>query len=180
MKLAINPDSISIFVGDTIDLTANKMVSSWSTSNAAVATVSSTGKVAGIAEGRAVITATAGSEGATSVVLVRKRPEVQSISMALTSYHGKVGDQLFPAVTVVADSGVDKRFRCGSDNAAVATGDTTRVNGVLVGWFKLVSVSPLNGTSPVQVWCETLQTHTFPNGTKDRLKTGGQVFVAPK
>lgn len=178
VRFAVSPKTVSIFKGDTLQLTLNKS-GTCSTANTTTASVTSTNRVVGVGVGLARIVCTAGNELDTALVTVNKRPEVQSISMTLTTYTGSRGDQLYPSVTVAADAGASTVFRCGSNNPAVATGDTTRVGGVLKGWFKLISTSPLNGASPVQVWCETVMTHTFPDGTQDRLRTSAQIFVKP-
>ena len=57
-KLTLNESEISVAVAATFQLTANMEVT-WSSSNAAIATVSETGLVQGIAEGEATITAKA-------------------------------------------------------------------------------------------------------------------------
>ena len=57
-KLTLNESEISVAVAATFQLTANMEVT-WSSSNTAIATVSETGLVAGVAEGEATITAKA-------------------------------------------------------------------------------------------------------------------------
>ena len=57
-KLTLNESEISVAVAATFQLTANMEVT-WSTSNAAIATVSASGLVEGIAKGEATITAKA-------------------------------------------------------------------------------------------------------------------------
>ena len=71
-KLALNESSITVAVAATFQLTANLTVT-WASSNDAVAGVSSTGLVSGIAAGNAVITATS-EDGQTATCNVTVTP----------------------------------------------------------------------------------------------------------
>jgi acid phosphatase type 7 len=79
-SVTVTPSSASIAVGGTVQLTATasppKAASSftWSTSNAAVATVSASGLVTGVAAGTATIRASSGGVIGTSTVTVTSSP----------------------------------------------------------------------------------------------------------
>jgi len=78
--VTVSPSSASIVVSGTVQLTATasppKSATSftWTTSNAAVATVSASGLVTGVAAGAATIRATAGSASGASTVTVTTTP----------------------------------------------------------------------------------------------------------
>ena len=67
--LELTETSITLKVGDTHQLTANVAVESWTSSNPAVAAVSN-GLVVAVAEGTAIVSATAAGVTKTCVVLV--------------------------------------------------------------------------------------------------------------
>ncbi len=74
--LTINPNSQSIFVGDTVKLVANPIPEdttdkiTWSSSNESIATVSQDGTVTGKAKGVATITVTCGNKTASCAITV--------------------------------------------------------------------------------------------------------------
>lgn len=76
--LKLDPTSVTLKVGETASITANVAVTSWASNNEAVATVvpgndgGLTAKVTAVAEGNAIISATANGETKTCVVLVEK------------------------------------------------------------------------------------------------------------
>ena len=82
-SVVVNPPSATVFVGATQQLTAQVSAAggvplptrpiSWTTSNAAVATVTSGGFVTAVAVGNATITATSGGISATSAITVSKK-----------------------------------------------------------------------------------------------------------
>lgn len=75
-SVTVTPDTASIAVDDTVQLTATVSPSgadqtvAWTTSDATKATVSATGLVTGVAAGSATITATAGGKTDTAVITV--------------------------------------------------------------------------------------------------------------
>lgn len=73
-NLELSETSISLKAGETHQLTANVKVESWTTSNAAVATVAD-GLVTAVAEGNAIISATANGVTKTCVVLVAAKED---------------------------------------------------------------------------------------------------------
>ena len=69
--LTLTPTSLTLKVGETGTITANVTVETWASNNEAVATVAN-GVVTAVAEGNAIISATANGETKTCVVLVEK------------------------------------------------------------------------------------------------------------
>ncbi len=79
-SVAVSPDSAAVLVGQTLQLTATPLDASgnslsgrtvtWTTSNSALATVSPTGLVTGVAAGSATITATSEGQSGTAALTV--------------------------------------------------------------------------------------------------------------
>ncbi len=86
-SVSVAPSSASIAIGATIQLTATVSPPSgasllvWSSSNSAVASVSSTGLVTGVAAGNATITASAGGVSGTSAIVVTTTPPPSGVVM---------------------------------------------------------------------------------------------------
>lgn len=73
LTLELTEDFVNLRVGDQHQLTANVPVSSWSSSEESVATITQDGLVTAIAEGYAVITATA--DGVTQTCIIQVSPK---------------------------------------------------------------------------------------------------------
>src|SRR4029079_18113842 len=79
-SVSVTPPSATVAIGSTTQLTATANPTGsattfvWASSNPAVATVSSTGLVKGVATGTASITATAGEKTGTSLITVPAPP----------------------------------------------------------------------------------------------------------
>lgn len=73
LTLELTEDFVNLRVGDQHQLTANVPVSSWSSSKESVATITQDGLVTAIAEGYAVITATA--DGVTQTCIIQVSPK---------------------------------------------------------------------------------------------------------
>src|SRR3989454_826921 len=81
-SVAVSPASASVTVGQTVQLTATPKDASgnplsgravtWATSNGAIATVSASGVVTGVAAGAATITATSGGKSGSAIVIVAR------------------------------------------------------------------------------------------------------------
>lgn len=112
--LKLDPTSLSLKVGETATITANIAVETWTSSNAEVATVAA-GLVTAVAEGNAIISATANGETKTCVVVVNKGG-----SDPTPSGQGVKGTKIWP---VVLDAVTAEK------NAALIAGDF-RVNDV--------------------------------------------------
>ena len=115
--VTVTPGSATLKVGETVTLTAsvatdnsNKAVT-WSTSDAAKASVSTDGKVTAIAAGNATITATAAADaGAKSSALITITADkgVQSVTVAPSNAILAPGQTLQAGATVATTSGVAK------------------------------------------------------------------------
>lgn len=131
--LALSETSLTLTVGETHTLTATATVEAWETSNAQVATVAD-GVVTALAEGNAIISATAKGVTKTCVVLVK--------SAAGESSKAEVkGSQIWPIILdattteansskIVANFGPDEvnRFLYVWDNTYVANDNPTGKN----------------------------------------------------
>ena len=106
----------------------------WSTSNAAVATVSG-GKVVAVAPGSATITAKAGEVSASCTVTVAKKViPVSGISLDNTSVPLKEGQEIQLTATVTPEDATDKTVTWSSDKINIATVDNTgKVKAVAEG-----------------------------------------------
>jgi len=139
--VTLNVTSATLSVGGSLQLTATALDASgnvvsvtvaWSSSNAAVATVTSTGLVTAVAAGTAAITATADGQTASATIMV----EVPVASVDVTP----VTDSVFPGLTVTLtatprDAGgnplTGRAVTWATDNGSVATVDAA--SGVVTG-----------------------------------------------
>jgi PKD repeat protein len=114
----------------------NKRVS-WSSSNAAVASVSAAGVVTGVSAGTATITVTTqdGGKTATSEITVTSNPvAVESISVAPTSAVVNTRNTVTLTAAITPSFATNKNITWSSSNAAVATVSTAGVvTGVSAG-----------------------------------------------
>ena len=134
-SLTLNKTSLTVNRGATATLTAtvgpsnadNKKVK-WTTSNSAVATVSSTGAVKGIEKGTATITATAadgsGKKASCSVTVKQPVTSVTLNKTALTLDNGKTATL---TATVGPSNANNKTVKWTTSNSAVATVSSTGV-----------------------------------------------------
>ena len=117
---------------------------SWGSSNPAVATVSSSGLVTGIAAGTSTITATSGSKSGTTAVTVTTVP-IKSVSLSPTSASVVAGQtQQLTATVIDANNNVvsNAALTWTSSNPAVATVSVTGlVTGVSVGSATITAAS---------------------------------------
>lgn len=137
----------TVFLGSSLQLTATLRDGSgnelsgrqvnWTTSNQAVATVSQTGVVTGVAVGNAQITAE--SEGRTGTVTVAVRPPpVATVSLSPNPGTVQVGSSLHMSLDLRDAGGnplttTDRTVVWSSSNRPVATVQDGVVNGVSVG-----------------------------------------------
>ena len=106
--IELDVESIALVTGTEIKLTATtkpeNTVVTWSSSNQSVATVDGTGKVtavAGVANGKATITAeTSGGAKATCIVEVTVKSPVVAGNKVIFNYEGKSGDKVYLAGTM--------------------------------------------------------------------------------
>ena len=126
--ISLNRTSAALVEGETLTLIAtvtpaeatDKTVT-WSSSNAAVATVDATGKVTAVAVGTATITAQAGDFFvACEVTVDRKVIDVEGVELDVTSVELTRGDSLTIHATVYPADATDKTVAWSSSNEAVA------------------------------------------------------------
>ncbi|MGQ0538503.1 MAG: Ig-like domain-containing protein [Gemmatimonadaceae bacterium] len=157
VAVVVTPANPTVLVGDQLQLAANVTTVSgapttvtWSTSNAAVATVSTTGQVSGVSVGTAPITATstfdATKSGSVSLT-VNPRPAV--LSVTIFSPHAALiagtTSQLTAMVSVVG--GASTAVTWSSSAPSVATVSTTGlVTAVAVGNAAIAAVSVADPT----------------------------------
>ena len=125
--VTIRPARLEFFDGDVDILVAEVTPSNstdevqWSSSNAAVATISSSGLVKGIAAGTATITAKAGNVSGTCAITVKQSIPVTSISLDQTELALEKGQSGTLVATVLPDEATRKTVTWRSDNTSIAT-----------------------------------------------------------
>ena len=128
-SITLDKTSLALTEQETFQLTAtvkpdnatDKTVT-WSTSNAAIATVSNNGLVTAVAEGSATITAKAGDKTATCTVTVAKKViDVSSITLSNTSIALTEQETFQLSATVNPSNATGKTVTWSSSNTAVAT-----------------------------------------------------------
>ena len=150
----VTPSSATVAVGQTTTLQAQTLdasgaavtgrVITWSTSNAGVATVSSSGVVTGVAAGAATITATSEGKSGTSAITVTAVP-VASVSIAPTTLSLQTG-QTGTLTATVRDAAnavlTDRTVTWTTSNASVATvAPNGTVTAVAVGSATITATS---------------------------------------
>lgn len=141
-SVVVSPPTASVVAGQTVQLTATTRGAQgnlltgrrifWSSSNTGVATVDSTGLVAGVAPGTATITATSEGKNGTAIVTVTPVP-VASVSVSPASATVEVGEsvQLTATVKDVAGNTLTGRtITWQSSDRTVASVDS---NGLVTG-----------------------------------------------
>lgn len=139
-SISLKPSSVTIYVGKTSQLkatvTGKSQTVTWTSSNKSVATVDKNGKVKGINNGTATITAKANGLKATCKVTVKSKISVNPSTMLV--YLGKTGQI---KATVIGKS---KKVTWTSSNKAVATvSKNGKVKGIKEG--KAVITAKANG-----------------------------------
>ena len=128
-SISLDKTTLALAEQDTYQLTAtvkpdnatDKNVT-WSTANAAIATVSDNGLVTAVAEGTTTITAKAGDKTATCAVTVSKKViPVTSVTLNKTSLALTEQETFQLAATVSPDNATDKNVTWSSSNTAIAT-----------------------------------------------------------
>ncbi|MEP7382296.1 MAG: Ig-like domain-containing protein [Gemmatimonadota bacterium] len=136
-SVTVTPLSITIGVGEKVIMTASVATTqgtgtpattvTWSSANAAIASVSAAGEVTGVAVGtttiRATSTADASKLGAAAVTV--KAAGVQSVSVQPTALSLAVGATATAAATVNRDAGAVGTVTWASNNATVASVNAT-------------------------------------------------------
>jgi len=119
----------------------------WSSSNTAIATVSSTGLVTGVAEGSATITATTEDGGFTAQSTVTVNYiSVTGIKTSLTTLSVNVGATGQLTASVLPTNAVNQSLSWSSSNTAVATVNSSGlVSGLAVGTSTITTTSAEGG-----------------------------------
>jgi len=186
-SVTVSPATASITVGATTQLTANPKdangtalsgrVVTWATSNAAVATVSASGLVTGVAAGSATITATSEGKSGTSAITVTNVP-VASVAVTPATANLPVGSTLQLTVTLKDALGnpLSGRVVTWASNApgVAAVSGTGLVTGLGIGGVTITATSEgQSGSSAVTV---SLVNDSTPLYT---LGNGNNYYVAP-
>jgi uncharacterized protein YjdB len=162
-SVALAPSSASLFVGDTLRLTAIPEDSlgtalsrpvTWSSSDSAIATASETGLVTGLAVGFATITATSEGKSSHAHISVDAAP-VASVQVNPTSASIQVGNtiQLTAVPEDANGNALDREISWISSDTGVATvSDSGLVTGVAAGSATITATSEeRSGSSAVLV-----------------------------
>jgi uncharacterized protein YjdB len=165
--VTVAPTSASVVAGSTTTLQAtvkdqngNVMTGqtvTWSTSNAAAATVNSSGVVSGVAAGSATITATSsGKTGTSSITVTAVAPVVTTVTVAPTSASVVAGATTTLVATVKDQNGsvmTGQIVTWSTNNAAAATVNSSGVvTGVAAGSATITATSSgKTGTSSITV-----------------------------
>ena len=164
-SLTVTPATAQLTaLGATVQLTAevrdqsgNVMTGAavtWSSSEAAVATVNGSGLVTAVANGTATITATAGAVSGTAMVTVAQGVNSVTVTPAANTLFAGDTLRLVAEATDANGHGVDgARFTWSSSNVSVATvDDTGLVQGVAEGAATIMAAAgEASGTSEVTV-----------------------------
>ncbi len=150
----IKPDTLSLDVGKTANLTVNISPSdatnknvSWRSSDAGVATVSSTGVVTAIKEGKANIFVTTEDGSFSDICLVTVNAQsipVTGVTLDKTSITVDVGSTETLTATIVPSDATTQGLAWSSSNSAVATVSNGVVTGVSAG-TATIAVTTVDG-----------------------------------
>ncbi len=165
--VTVAPTSASVVAGSTTTLQATVkdqngnvitgQTVTWSTNNAAAATVNSSGVVTGIAAGSATITATSsGKSGTSSITVTAVPPVVTTVTVAPTSASVVAGATTTLQATVKDQNGnvmTGQTVTWSTNNAAAATVNSSGVvAGVAAGSATITATSSgKTGTSSITV-----------------------------
>src|SRR5213596_1878807 len=164
-SVTMSPAAATVTVGTTTQLTATPKDANgtalsgraltWATSNAAVATVSASGSVTGVAAGSATITATSEGQSGTSAITVTNVP-VASVTVSPTAAGVTVGATTQVTATPKDSNGTALSGRVvtwATSNAAAATVSASGlVTGVAAGSATITATSEgQSGTSAITV-----------------------------
>ena len=140
-SVTLDKPEVSLYAGETATLTATVLPSNtdedktvtWTSSNERVATVRN-GVVTAVSEGKATITAKAGSKQATcEVTVLHTVVEVASVTLDKENATVMVGETVTLKATVNPDNADDKTVTWTSSNEAVAVVTDGVVTGIALG-----------------------------------------------
>ena len=149
----LNKSEVSVEKGKTVTLTATVYPSSledksvtWESSNTAVATVSSSGKVKGVMAGTVTITCTSNATGLSTTCIVTVING--TVTLNKTDAYLEKGKTLTLKATLTPTDLEDKSVTWTSSNTAVATVSSTgKVKGVKYGTATITCTSNATGAS---------------------------------
>jgi len=156
-KVSLNKSSSAVIVGANDSLTATIIPTNatlkdvtWKSSNTAVATVDSSGKIVGVKVGTSVITATAndGSQKKASCTVTVSTPKilVTGVTLNESSFSIKVSANETLIATIAPTNATNTKVTWKSSNTAVATVDSNgKVKGIKVG-TAIITVSSQEGS----------------------------------
>ncbi len=191
--ITLDESSVTLEISGTKTLNAtvapsnatNRTVT-WTSSDAAVATVDQTGKITAIAAGTATITATAGNQTATCVVTVNpaSNPAITAVKLTETELTLNPNDERTLTALVFGESTADKTVTWASSNDAVATVDQTgKVKAVAAGAATITATAGgKSATCAVTVEeadAEILATEVTLDQTTGTLTVGDFVTLTP-
>ena len=128
--IALDYNTRNMYIGQTITLnatvlpeTATDRSVAWSTSNASIVSVTSSGKITALARGTAIITARAISGGYTATCAVTVGDKVDVTGMTLDSYALKIikGDTVNIIATITPNNASEKGITWTSSDKKIAT-----------------------------------------------------------
>ncbi len=181
---ALETQQLTATVRDSGDSTLTGRVVTWQSSNTAVATVSSSGLVTGVAAGSATITATAeGVSGtAAATVTVPSTPTITSVTVAPNAFTVTAGQtrQLTATAKDASGNTVSTTFQWSSGNPPVATvSGSGLVTAVLAGTATIsATAGGVTGTSAATVNAVPVASVTVSPNTFSKTVGQTQQLVA--
>jgi DNA/RNA endonuclease G (NUC1) len=170
-SVTITPESGTVVAGETIDFTATARTADgtvvpsavvlWATGNAAIATVTQSGRVGGVAPGTTAIVATSGSGADTVVVTVTPRPVVLPPVRLTELHYDNFGTDQDEAIEVEGPAGTDLT----GWSLALYNGDATG-DAALYATIPLVGIIPDQCTGRGTI---VAQTPAIQNGPRDAI-----------
>ncbi len=196
-SVTVVPAAVTITTGEKVILQASVATTqgtgtpattvTWSSANAAIATVAASGEVTGVAAGTTTIIATstadASKKGAAAVTV--RAPQVQSVSVSPQSLSLQVGQTANAVATVNRDAGASGAVTWATNNAAVATVDNTgKITAVATGVAVITATSTADNTKSAALAVTVV---AVPNNltalsvapTSANLGVGGSVQLVP-
>ena len=164
--VSVSPSPATVAVGATTQLNANVTAVNgaptsvtWGSSNPAIATVSTSGLVQGVAVGSATITATStfdGTKSGNTTVTVNPPPAVTAVAITPSAPAVNVGQTLPLTATVTAVGGASTAVTwTSSDPSIVSVSTSGTISGVAVGTANITATSvfapTVSATVPVTV-----------------------------
>lgn len=181
--VTVHPNPTTIEVGQTVQLTAASTSAAdtgfdWESSDPAVAVVSASGLVTGLADGAAWITATGQGSGAQATAVVTVLPP---ITVTVTPDPASIEVGQVVQLTATSTDASDYGFGWSSSNPAIAAVNATGlVTGVAEGSVEITATgqgSGVSGTATVNVsGIPPVQEHAYgPAQSVTRTADGGYV-----